>query len=110
MSNTEDFDFEMQNRLGQMAGPQGMAEQVSYMVYGAAVTTTRAFDKVTLKINPDINRIFVAIQLRWFAKYKKMKPFRDGWLSRAQAKCQEHAPTGWKVLCYYEGFKEEDGK
>jgi hypothetical protein len=106
MSQNEDFEHEMSQRLGQMSASHDVAAQVSYMIFGAAATTTRAFEKVVVKVEPGLNRVFVAITLRWFAKYKKMKPLREAWLRRADQRCKEHAPTGYKVLCYYEGFNE----
>lgn len=106
----EDLDHEMSQRLGELSGAHGMAEQISYMIFGAAVTTTRAFEKVVVKVDPDTNRIFVAVTLRWFGKYKKLKPIRAGWLDRATKRCQEQTPTGFKLLVYYEGFKEDEGK
>ena len=94
MSIEEDLNTKM--------GAMNMAEQVNYAIWGAAVTTTRAFDKVTLTIDPNINRVFVKIKLRWFANSKRLKRLHDAWLARAERRCKEHLPENWKLLVYYE--------
>jgi hypothetical protein len=100
MSET-DLNEELNSRMG-LTTAQGMVEQVSYMIFGAAVTTTRAFSKVVVKIEPEVNRIFVSITLRWpFQDYKKFEILRQSWLKRAEERCQEQVPPGWKLLCYY---------
>jgi hypothetical protein len=86
-----------------MLSPQNdMAERVSFLIFGAAVTTTRAFDKVSIKIDSNNNRIFVAIRLKWFLSFKKFEKLHHIWLSRAEKRCKEVAPEGWNLLCYYE--------
>lgn len=79
-----------------------MVNMLSYAIWGAAVTTTRAFDKVTLKIDADTSRIFVTIQLRWWAKFKKFELLHEAWLRRARKRVEEQTPEGWKVLVYYD--------
>jgi len=100
----EELDEEIGSRLGlgQITGAGGQTEQVSFIVWGAAVSTTRAFENVTIKIDPDNIRIFVAIRLRWWAKFDKFKPIHDAWLRIAEKRCKEHGPSGWKYLVYYE--------
>lgn len=89
--------------VSRMAPGIDTTEMVSYMIWGAAITTTRAFEGATLKIDPNTNRVFVSIRLRWWAKFGKFKPLRDAWLARAERRCKEHTPEGWRVLVYYEG-------
>lgn len=79
-----------------------MVQMISYAIWGAAVTTTRAFDKVTLRVDPDTARIFVSIRLRWWAKLGKFKKLQDAWLTRATRRVKEQVPEGWKMLVYYE--------
>ena len=99
--NDQDMDSELSSRLGQLTGAHNMTETVSYGIYGAVVTTTRAFEKVTLKLDANTNRIFVAIRLRWWAKYGKFKPLQDAWLRIAEKRTKEYVPSGWKILIYY---------
>lgn len=83
-----------------------MVNMLSYAIWGAAVTTTRAFDKVTLKIDADTSRIFVTIKLRWWAQFDKFKPLQEAWLNRARRRVEEQVPEGWKVLVYYDRGKK----
>lgn len=101
-----DLDEELQNRMPGLGSSQGMVEQISYMIFGAAVTATRAFDKVVVKVEPEVNRIFVSITLRWWANFGRFKPLHAAWLHRAEKRCLEQTPTGWKLLIYYEGQKK----
>ena len=97
----EELDNEISNRVSQLSGSHNMAEQVSYMIFGAAVTTTRAFRKVVIKVEPELNRVFVSVRLRWPFQGKRFKPLQDAWLKRAEKRCKEHCPTGWRMLIYY---------
>jgi hypothetical protein len=98
---------ESMNRLSQGISSAGdMATQLSEIIWGAVVTTTRAFDKVTLRIDTNTNRIFVSIKLRWFAKHQRFKRLHDAWLARANRRCKEHVPPGWKLLVYYDRKEE----
>lgn len=104
---SQELEEEIQSRLPNVGGtPQGMVEQISYMIFGAAVTATRAFDKVVVKVEPEVNRIFVSITLRWWAKSPRMKKLHDAWLHRAEERCKEQVPTGWKFLVFYESEKK----
>lgn len=100
---------QLEDELGAAASKVGMTmpmsemvQMISYAIWGAAVTTTRAFDKVTLRVDPDTSRIFVAIRLRWWAKFGKFKKLQDAWLARATRRVKEQVPDGWKMLVYYE--------
>lgn len=101
----KDFDPNLQDTMNQMtnimSSSMDMTELVSYNIFGAAVTTTRAFEKISLKIDSNGSRVYVTIRLRWWAKYKKFEMLRDAWLRRAESRCTEHLPAGWKILCYY---------
>jgi len=106
---SDDIDQEISSRLGlgQIASQGGQTDEVSYMIWAAAVSTTRAFDKVSLKVDPNSNRIFVAIKLRWWAKFQKFKILHDSWLRIAEGRCKEVTPDGFKLLVYYD--KGTDG-
>ena len=102
MSEEEQLNSELMSRLGPINAQGGQTDHVSYLVWGAAATTTRAFDKVSLRIDPNTNRIFVAIKLRWWARFEKFKRLHDAWLRIAEKRCKEAVPTGWKLLIYYD--------
>lgn len=91
---------ELEAALHQVS-PTDEASKVSYFIWGAAVTTTRAFENVQLRVDPDSNRVFVKVKLRWFAKSAKFKMLHNAWLARAERRCREHLPEGWKLLIYY---------
>lgn len=78
-------------------------DQVSFNIWGAAATTTRAFEKVVIKVDGKTQRIFVSIYLRWWAKlkYKKMDLIRAIWLKRACKRVKEQVPHGWNSLVYF---------
>lgn len=93
---------QMNHMAAGISTPFDMSEMLSHNIWGAAVTTTRAFEKVTLKIDTNTNRIFVSINLRWWAKFKKFDLLKKAWLRRAEDRIKEHAPEGWRLLIYYE--------
>ena len=99
MSDLEDSMNQLSDNL---ASPNDMVNQVSFLIFGAAMTTTRAFKGVRLKVDPETNWVFVSITLRWWAKFDKFKRLHEAWLRIAQKRCVEHAPEGWRVLCFYE--------
>ena len=78
-----------------------MAELVTHGIWGAVVTTTRAFGKVELKVDTNSNRVFVKIELRWLFKNKRFQKLHVAWLKRAETRCKEHLPQGWRALIYY---------
>lgn len=94
---------DLEQALAGITGPTEESARVSYMIWGAAVTTTRAFDSVSLRVDPGTNRVFVKIKLRWFVRSKKFKKLHDAWLSRAEKRCKEYLPENWRMLLYYEG-------
>lgn len=91
----------LNNITNRISSSFDMAEMLSYNIWGAAVTTTRAFEKVTLKVDPDNQRIFVGITLRWMFRFKKFERIQNIWLQRAEKRCQEQIPEGWKLLVYF---------
>lgn len=97
---------ELDIALSRVTATHDTTNALSYMIFGAAVTATRAFEKVTLKIDVRSNRIFVQVRLRWFFRTKLFKYFfkwlKPAWLNRAERRCAEQAPSGWKLLCYYD--------
>ena len=97
-----DLKDQLERISGGISTSMDMTEMVSYNIWGAAVTTTRAFEKVTLKIDTNTSRVFVSVKLRWWATFKKMEPLQHAWLVRCEKRVIEHLPTGWKCLVYYE--------
>jgi hypothetical protein len=97
---------QLNNLTSGIATSMDMSEMLSYSIWGAAVTTTRAFEKVTLRVDTNSNRIFVSVKLRWWATFEKFKRLQDAWLSRCEDRVKEHIPEGWKVLVYYERSKK----
>ena len=79
-----------------------MVSQMAYIIWGAVASTTRAFYKVSMRIDPLTKRIFLSVRLRWWAKWKKLELFRKYWLAKAERKAKRHIPEGWKELIYYE--------
>jgi hypothetical protein len=78
-----------------------MVEQMSFMIFGAVVTTTKAFGDVEIKLNSESQRVFISITLRWFARIKRLESFRKYWLAKAERRAQKYVPKGWRMLCYY---------
>jgi hypothetical protein len=94
---------EQMNQMAQgISTPFDMSEMLSYAIWGAVVTATRAFEKVTLRVDTNTNRIFVSIRLRWWAKFDKFKRIQDAWLLRAEERCKPHVPENFKLLIYYD--------
>ena len=77
------------------------SEKVSYMIWGACMVSTRAFQKAQVRVDLRTNRVFVKIYLKWFAKAEKFKRLHDAWLVRARKNCKEHLPSGFRLLIYY---------
>jgi len=86
-----------------LATSDEQVEQVAYLIWGAVASTTRAFKKVDVKIDPDTQRVFLSVELYWWARSKKLSLLRRYWLAKAERKCGLHVPTGWKNLIYYKG-------
>ncbi len=103
--NNEEARRRLEQQLNFSTDSQ-MAEMVAYNIWGAAVTTTRAFKNVQVKIDPGTCRVFIVVQLRWFAK--KLERFHDFWLKKCEQRCMQQVPTGWRLLVYYER-KNKDG-
>lgn len=81
--------------------PFTMNETTAYTIWGAVVITTRAFGKVEIKINSDINRIFLKVNLRRWGKLMP-KFVKRYWLRKAEARALEFIPQGWRCLVYYD--------
>lgn len=84
------------------AGPAGMNEQISYAIWGAVATATKAFSKAEIRIDANIQRIFVAITLKPWARSQRIRVLHDAWLKRAEARAKEFVPNAWRLLVYYE--------
>jgi len=93
----------IENDLSIISDSGQAAEQIAYLIWGAVVSTTMAFGKVEIRIDPKTQRVFLAIELRRWARIKKMELFRRYWLAKADRKCSPFVPTGWKKLLYYKG-------
>lgn len=105
MKSSEELREELNDTVGKMSTQHTMLEMTNYAIWGAVVTATRAFDVVSLKVDPATCRIFVSIKLRWWAKFKRGEVLRKIWLVRAEQRCKEHVPEGWRLLLYYDGGK-----
>jgi len=92
---------EMNDISDELSTSDNMVEQMMFMLFGAISTTTKAFGEVEMKLDANSNRIFVAINLRWFAKNKKLESFRKYWLAKAERRAEKFIPKGWKILIYY---------
>lgn len=77
-----------------------MGEAVSFNIWAAAATCTRAFKKVEIKIHPPTQRIFVAIFLRWWASTMTER-IKASWLVRAEDRIAHYVPAGWSAIVYY---------
>ena len=84
-----------------------VSDQISYAVWGAVVTSCKAFGRVKLNVHAETNRIFAEIELRWWARMKRLEPFRRFWIKRAEKAAKEYVPNGWRLLVYY--AKESNG-
>jgi hypothetical protein len=93
---------EIEQNLNLVSGEQ-MAEMVSYLIWGSVVSVTRAFSSVAVKIDAITQRVFVCIDLRWWAKMKRLAPIRRYWLVQAEKRSTVHIPQGWRSLYYYKG-------
>jgi hypothetical protein len=78
-----------------------MTEQMAYSLWGAVVTTTKAFEKAEVRLDANISRVFIAVRVRWWARFDRMKPLREFWIKRAETRAREYLPTGWRLLVYY---------
>lgn len=85
----------------QISSADQMVEQMTYMLFGAIATTTKAFGHVEIKMSAESQRIFVSIELRWFAKFKNMEALRKYWLAKAERRAVKYMPKDWKILIYY---------
>lgn len=83
------------------------ADMLTEMIWGAAATTTRAFGKVTLKVDSNNNRIYVAVKLRWWARAERFKLLHDAWIANAERRCLKQVPTGWKLTVYYDRSRDD---
>lgn len=102
MDENENIKNQLNQTAAGISNPIDMSEMLSHNIWGAAVTTTRAFEKVTLKVDTNSNRIFVSIQLRWWARYKRFDLLKRLWLKRAEDRVKEQVPEGFKSLVYYD--------
>ena len=78
-----------------------MTEQMAYSLWGAVITTTKAFEKAEVRLDANISRVFIAVRVRWWARFDRMQPLREFWIKRAEARAREFLPTGWRLLVYY---------
>ena len=85
-----------------------MANQAAELVWGSVATTTRAFEKVEVKIDPGSRRVFLSISLRWWARHKRFELFRKYWMAKAERRSKPFIPSGWKPLIYYKEGQSGD--
>jgi hypothetical protein len=87
-----------------LANPDNMVEQITYLIFGAVITTTRGFAKVEINVSEETKRIFIKVHLKWMVNTKRMKKIHDIWLRRAELNIKEYVPDGYRALIYYEGL------
>jgi len=102
MPGREDLETELNSISAKNVGSFQMGDTLTFLIWGAVVATTRAFKKVSLKIDTNTNRIFISVQLAWWAKFPRLSKFRDLWLRKAESACKSIVPEGWRTLVYYE--------
>lgn len=91
-------DLDLPDALEDLAD---MHQRVTFMIFGAIITATRAFKSVGIKIHPDAQFIIAKIKLKSFWEHRIFKPLRAIWLARAEDAAKPHTPTGWRlVICY----------
>jgi len=98
--NPENLRDSLNNISTEISSASEMAEQVTFLMFGAVVTTTRAFDKVKIKVDSATNRVFIAVSLKWWANHKRLEKLHKVWLRLAESRCKEVTPENWKVLIY----------
>ena len=96
------------DRALSMTNPHSMGEDVSYMIWGAVATTTRAFGNVRLKVSAVNCMVFVEITLRWWARFEKLEKLRELWLKTAENRARRVLPTGWRLVVHYGKRKRSD--
>jgi len=84
-----------------------MVKQVSYMIWGQAVSTTKAFKEVEVRVATETNMIFIKITLKWWARFKKAGSIREWWLRQAEMRARVFLPYGWRLVAYYDGDMSE---
>ena len=94
------MNLQEQIELG-ISSSSDMVETVSYLIWGAVHTTTRAYKKVTVNISLETKKVFIKITLKWPFKGKKFKKFQDAWLRIAEERAKEFVPEGFKAVYYY---------
>lgn len=92
---------ELENKLN-MNSSMDMVEQVTYLMYGAVVTSTKAYKGAEIKIDPNTQMIFVKIKVRWWAKFKKFEKIRRYLLNKTEESVSKFVPQGFRLLVYYE--------
>ena len=79
-----------------------MVSQVAFTIWAPIVSSSWAFKKVNVKVDPETHRIFACIHLHWWARSNKVRLLRRYWIAKAERKSAPFIPTGWKILIYYE--------
>jgi len=92
---------QLKANLSQITGTE-YSETVAFFIWGSVVSSSRAFKNVNVKIDVTTQRVFISIELKWWAKVRKFNLFRDYWLAKAERKLKPHIPKGWRFLVYYE--------
>lgn len=96
-----------------LASGENNADGLNYYVWGAVVTITPSFRYVIINVEPEIQRVFIKVKLRWYARINWlffrnfMEWQRERWRSLAQRAVEKHIPMGYKVLVYYDNNIEE---
>ena len=95
------MDYETLKMDLNLATSDQMVDQVAFIIWSSVVSTTIAFNKVEVKFDSDNQRIFISINLKWWARIRKFEILRKYWLAKAERRGGPHIPSGWKSLFYY---------
>lgn len=79
-----------------------MQQRVSFMIFGAVVTATRAFRSVKIDVVPKTNLVIAKVRLGGFFRWRIFKLLHLVWLRRAELAAVEHVPKGWRLLVCYD--------
>ena len=98
---TEPLDYEKLAFDMEARSPATVSEQVAYALWGAVITTTKAFERAEVTVHPEVQRVMLKVTLRWWARFTKFEKARRFWLRRAEHRAKPYCPEGWKLLIYF---------
>lgn len=91
---------DLEQSLFSITAPHEQTSQVSYMIWGSVMSSTRAFKKASLKVDTNNNKVYVKVELRWIFK-KVPEKLKAAWLYRARSNAKTFVPEGWRLMVFY---------